>query len=72
MLFSKDSTIIQALFFGIWHITDVIILVLDGSMNIVIAVLMSIGYKLLSKILAYEWGICAVLTGMLWTGVLYV
>lgn len=64
----KTANIIQALLFGIWHITNIIIPVLDGSMNIVIAVFMGIGYVLLSGILAYEWGMCAALTGTLWTG----
>ncbi|MBD5548446.1 MAG: CPBP family intramembrane metalloprotease [Lachnospiraceae bacterium] len=64
----KTANIIQALLFGIWHITNIIIPVLDGSMNIVTAVFMGIGYVLLSEILAYEWGMCAALTGTLWTG----
>ena len=64
----KTANIIQALLFGIWHITNIIIPVLDGSMNIVMAVFMGIGYVLLSGILAYEWGMCAALTGTLWTG----
>lgn len=64
----KTANIIQALLFGIWHITNIIIPVLDGSMNIVLAVFMGIGYVLLSGILAYEWGMCAALTGTLWTG----
>jgi len=64
----KTANIIQALLFGIWHITNVVIPVLDGSMNIVMAFFMGMGYVLLSGILAYEWGICALLTGTLWTG----
>lgn len=65
----KTANIIQALLFGIWHITNVINPMLDGSMNIVLAVFMGAGYILLSGILAYEWGMCAALTGTLWTGV---
>lgn len=64
----KTANIIQALLFGIWHITNVINPLLDGSMNIAMAVFMGIGYILLSGILAYEWGMCAALTGTLWTG----
>lgn len=64
----KTANIIQALLFGIWHITNVINPVLEGSMNVAAAVFMGIGYILLSGILAYEWGVCAALTGTLWTG----
>lgn len=64
----KTANIIQALLFGIWHITNVINPLTDGSMNIAMAVFMGTGYILLSGILAYEWGICAALTGTLWTG----
>lgn len=64
----KTANIIQALLFGIWHITNVINPLLDGSMNIMMAAFMGIGYILLSGILAYEWGMCAALTGTLWTG----
>lgn len=65
----KTANIIQALLFGIWHITNVINPLLDGSMSIIMAVFMGIGYILLSGILAYEWGICAALSGTLWIGV---
>ncbi len=64
----KTANIIQALLFGIWHITNVINPLLDGSMHIAMAVFMGIGYILLSGILAYEWGMCAALSGTLWTG----
>lgn len=64
----KTANIIQALLFGIWHITNVVNPLLDGSMGITMAVFMGIGYILLSGILAYEWGMCAALTGTLWTG----
>ncbi len=64
----KTTNIIQALLFGIWHITNVINPLLDGSMNIATAVFMGMGYILLSGILAWEWGMCAALSGTLWTG----
>ena len=64
----KTANIIQALLFGIWHITNVINPLLDGSMNLAMAVFMGIGYILLSGILAYEWGMCAALSGTLWIG----
>ena len=64
----KTANVIQALLFGIWHITNVIGPLLDGSMNIAQAVFMGMGYILLSGILAYEWGMCAALSGTLWIG----
>ncbi len=64
----KTANTIQALLFGIWHITNVINPLLDGSMNIAMAVFMGTGYILLAGILAYEWGMCAALSGTLWTG----
>ena len=45
----KTANIIQALLFGIWHITNVINPLLDGSMNITMAAFMGIGYILLSR-----------------------
>lgn len=64
----KTANIIQALLFGIWHITNVINPLLDGSMNVAMAAFIGIGYILLSGILAYEWGMCAALSGTLWIG----
>lgn len=64
----KTANMIQALFFGIWHITNVIDPLLDGSMDITMAVFMGIGYILLSGILAYGWGLCAAWSGTLWIG----
>lgn len=64
----KTANIIQALLFGIWHITNVISPLSDGSMNLAAAAFMGMGYILLSGILACEWGMCAALSGTLWTG----
>lgn len=64
----KTANRIQALLFGIWHITNVIYPVLTGSMSITAAILMGSGYVLLSAVLAYEWGLCAALSGTLWVG----
>lgn len=43
--------------------------VIDGDMSIAGAIPMAAGYVLLAGILAYEWGLCALLTGTVWTGV---
>lgn len=63
------ANLIQAVLFGLWHITNVLFPVLDGSMGIGMAFFMGFGYVCLAAILAYEWGICMALTGTIWTGI---
>lgn len=63
------ANLIQASLFGVWHIITVIVWVLDGTIDIQAALIMAAGYVILAGILGYEWGLCAVLTGTLWTGV---
>lgn len=65
----RQSNLIQALLFGVWHIVMVVGWVIDGSMGIPAAIVMAIGYVLLAGILGYEWGLCAALTGTLWAGI---
>lgn len=64
----KQSNMIQAMLFGVWHIISVVLWVQEGSMTIPQAIVMGIGYLALALILGYEWGICAMLTGTIWTG----
>lgn len=63
------ANLLQALLFGLWHIISVAVWVQEGSMTIPMAALMALGYVLLGGVLAYEWGLCALLTGTVWTGV---
>ena len=65
----KTANLIQSLLFGLWHVITVVIWVLDGSIDIPTALIMSIGYIALAGILGYEWGLCFALTGTLWAGV---
>lgn len=65
----KTANLIQSLLFGLWHVITVVIWVLDGSIGIPAALIMSIGYIALAGILGYEWGLCVALTGTLWAGV---
>ena len=65
----NHSNIIQAVLFGIWHITNVFLAVLNGSMSIGMALFMGSGYVMLAGILAYEWGICMAVTGTIWVGI---
>ena len=65
----KTANLIQSLLFGLWHVITVVIWVLDGSIDIPTAFIMSIGYIALAGILGYEWGLCMALTGTIWAGV---
>lgn len=65
----KASNIIQSVLFGIWHITNVLLAVIDGSMSLGMAIFMGFGYVMLAGILAYEWGVCMALTGVIWIGI---
>lgn len=65
----KTANLIQSLLFGLWHVITVVIWVLDGSIDIPTAFIMSIGYIALAGILGYEWGLCIALTGTIWAGV---
>lgn len=64
----KKANMIQALLFGVWHINNVYVAVLDGTMTIPVAIFMAIGYISLAAILAYEWGVCIMMTGVIWVG----
>ena len=64
----KQSNLIQAVLFGLWHLIIVGVWFINGSIAAPAAVVMSIGYVALAGILGYEWGLCAALTGTLWAG----
>lgn len=66
---ARGANFLQALLFGLWHVVVVVGWVLDGSMEVPAAVGMALGYVVLAGVLGYEWGLCALLTGTLWTGV---
>lgn len=65
----RNSNLLQAMLFGVWHIVMVVGWVIDGSMDVPAAVAMAAGYVLLAGILGYEWGLCAAITGTLWAGI---
>ena len=65
----KQSNLLQAFLFGIWHIVIVVVWIKDGSISIPLAAVMAVGYVILAGILAYEWGLCLLLTGTVWAGV---
>ncbi|WP_343209038.1 CPBP family intramembrane glutamic endopeptidase [Anaerolentibacter hominis] len=63
------ANFLQALLFGVWHIVMVVQWSAEGQLDMGQALIMAAGYVLLAGILGYEWGLCAALTGTLWTGV---
>lgn len=63
------ANLLQALLFGLWHVVTVVVWVRAGMLDIPSAVVFAFGYLVLAGALGYEWGLCAVLTGTLWTGV---
>lgn len=65
----RAANLIQAVLFGLWHIIVVIVWLAQGSIGIAAALVMAAGYVLLAGVLGYEWGLCYLLTGTLWTGV---
>lgn len=65
----RTANIIQSILFGVWHLIVVVGWILDGSIDVFSALVMSAGYVILAGILGYEWGLCAALTGTLWAGV---
>ncbi len=65
----KRANLTQSLLFGLWHVVLVAVWVADGEIGLSAAAVAALGYVVLAGILAYEWGLCAALTGTLWVGV---
>lgn len=65
----RRANLLQALLFGLWHVVIAVGWMLDGSLGPGAALGVALGYVALAGVLGYEWGLCAVLTGTLWTGV---
>ena len=53
----KKAIFIAAFFFGIWHLVTPFRSLLDGDMNIMTFIVMSIGYVILSGVMGIKWGI---------------
>ena len=65
--FTKGN-LMQAFLFGFWHIISSVQGVMEGSMTVPTAILFAAGYIVLAGMLAFEWGICVNMTGVLWMG----
>ena len=64
----KKTIFIAAIFFGIWHIVTPFRSLLDGDMNLLSFIVMSIGYVILSGIMGIKWGLLYRMTGSIWMG----
>lgn len=64
----KTSNMLQASFFGLWHIVMPIRSVIDGEMTVSTGIIMCIGYIILSFIMGIKLGMLAACTGSLWAG----
>lgn len=65
---TKKTIFIAALLFGIWHIVTPFRSLLDGDMNLLSFIVMSIGYVILSGIMGIKWGYLYKMTGSVWMG----
>lgn len=64
----KKTIFIAAFLFGIWHLVTPFRSLLDGDMNMLSFIVMSIGYVILSMIMGIKWGILYKMTGSVWMG----
>ena len=64
----KKTILISALLFGIWHIVTPFRSLLDGDMNLLSFIVMSLGYVILSGIMGIKWGYLYKMTGSVWMG----
>ena len=70
---SRDRTfwradLIAAILFGIWHIVMPVRSCMNGEMSFSAAVLMGIGYMILSGVMGIKWGLLYHMTGNIWAG----
>ena len=64
----KKTIFIAAFLFGLWHLVTPFRSLLDGDMNLLSFIVMSIGYVILSMIMGIKWGILYRMTGSIWMG----
>lgn len=64
----KKTIFFSAFLFGLWHLVTPFRSLLDGDMNLLSFIVMSIGYVLLSMIMGIKWGILYKITGSIWMG----
>lgn len=64
----KKTIFIAAFLFGLWHLVTPFRSLLDGDMNLLSFIVMSLGYVILSMIMGIKWGILYKMTGSVWMG----
>ena len=64
----KKAIFISAFLFGLWHLVTPIRSLIDGDMNLITFIIMSIGYVILSGIMGIKWGLLYKMTGSIWMG----
>lgn len=67
-IFFKASLIV-ALLFGIWHFVMPLRSIINGEMTIMSALIIMIGYIILSGIMSIKWALLYKMTGSLWIGI---
>ena len=65
---AKTAMLIQALLFGIWHIVTPLHNLIDGDLNLVGFIGLSVGYIILAGIMGIKWAILYRMTGSLYAG----
>ena len=65
---AKTAMLIQALLFGIWHIVTPLHNLIDGDLNLVGFIGLSIGYIILAGIMGIKWALMVRMTGSLYAG----
>lgn len=64
----KKTIFIAAFLFGLWHLITPFRSLLDGDMNLLSFIVMSVGYVILSAIMGIKWGLLYKMTGSIWMG----
>ena len=65
---AKAAVLIQALLFGIWHVVTPLHNLIDGDINLIGFIGLSIGYIVLAGIMGIKWALMYRMTGNLYAG----
>ena len=65
---AKAAILIQALLFGIWHVVTPLHNLIDGDINLIGFIGLSIGYIILAGIMGIKWALMYRMTGNLYAG----
>lgn len=65
---TKAAVLVQALLFGIWHVVTPLHNLIDGDINLIGFIGLSIGYVILAGIMGIKWALMYRMTGSLYAG----